>query len=95
MPRRRLPCWRSASPPVRKDLRDVSLGTLEFIRTNMVGEKGVFHLYEDRTGRRYGEGQLDANAWATLAFLEGYRVARVDATVRPPSRSWAPRCGAL
>jgi len=63
----------------RKDLRDVALGTLEFIRGHLVGERGVFHLYEHRTGRRYSEGQLDANAWAALAFLEGYRVARVEA----------------
>jgi uncharacterized protein YyaL (SSP411 family) len=63
----------------RKDLRDVALGTLEFIRSRLVGERGVFHIYEHPTGRRHGEGQLDANAWAALAFLEGYRVARVEA----------------
>lgn len=62
----------------RKDLRDVALHTLEFVRIHMLGERGVFHLY-DETGRKYGEGQLDANAWAALAFLESYRVARVEA----------------
>ena len=70
----------------RKDLRDVSLGTLEFIRTKMVGEKGVFHLYEHRTGRRHGEGQVDANAWTALAFLEGYRVTLVEAHCQAAER---------
>src|SRR5437667_11174707 len=41
----------------------------------MIGNKGAFHLYEYRTGRRYGEGQVDANAWTALGLLEGYRVA--------------------
>jgi len=59
----------------RKDLRDVALRTLEFIRANLIGEKGAFHLYEHRTGRRHGEGQVDANAWTALGLLEGYRVA--------------------
>jgi len=62
----------------RKDLRDVALRTLDFIRLNAVSDKGAFHLYEPRTGRRHGEGQLDANAWAALALLEGYRVGRVE-----------------
>ena len=62
----------------RTDLRDVALRALDFIRVNMVGEKGAFHLYEPRTGRRHGEGQVDANAWAALGLLEGYRVSRVE-----------------
>jgi len=62
----------------RKDLRDVALRALEFIRVNLVGEKGVFHLYEPRTGQRYGEGQVDDNAWAALGLLEGYRAAAVE-----------------
>ena len=62
----------------RNDLRDAALRTLEFIRVNLVGEKGVFHLYESRTGQKYGEGQVDDNAWAALGLLEGYRVATVE-----------------
>jgi len=62
----------------RKDLRDVALRTLEFIRVNLVSERGVFHLYESRTGQRYGEGQVDDNAWAALGLLEGYRAATVE-----------------
>jgi uncharacterized protein YyaL (SSP411 family) len=62
----------------RTDLRDVALRTLDFIHLNMVSEKGAFHLYEPWTGRRHGEGQLDANAWAALGLLEGYRVVRVE-----------------
>jgi uncharacterized protein YyaL (SSP411 family) len=63
----------------RKDHRDVALRALDFIRADLVGDKGAFHLYESRTGRRHGQGQVDANAWAALALLEGYRVARVEA----------------
>jgi uncharacterized protein YyaL (SSP411 family) len=62
----------------RTDLRDVALRTLDFIRLRMVSEKGAFHLYEPRTGRRHGEGQLDVNAWAALGLLEGYRVVRME-----------------
>jgi uncharacterized protein YyaL (SSP411 family) len=63
----------------REDLRRVGLRTLEFLRANLVGEQGAFHLYEQRTGLRYGEGQVDANAWTALAFLKGYRVSSVQA----------------
>jgi len=62
----------------RKDLVDVALRTLEFMRRNLVSEKGVFHLYDVKTGRGQLHGQLRANAWAALAFLEGYRVSRRD-----------------
>ena len=63
----------------RKDLRDTALRTLEFVRATLIGDKGAFHLYDPRTGRRYGEGQVEANAWAALGLLEGYRSARVEA----------------
>ena len=38
----------------------------------------MFHLYDVKTGRGHLRGQLRANAWAVLAFLEGYRVSRRD-----------------
>jgi uncharacterized protein YyaL (SSP411 family) len=63
----------------RRDLREVALRTLDFLRTNTVGAKGASNLYEYRTGAKQGQGQLDANAWAALAFLEGYRVTRIEA----------------
>ena len=63
----------------KKDLRDTALRTLEFVRTTLVGDRGAFHLYDPRTARRYGEGQVEANAWAALGLLEGYRVERVEA----------------
>jgi len=62
----------------RKDLQDAADRTLEFMRRHCLTEKGVFHFYEYRTGRGYLRGQLEANAWAALAFLEGYRVTRTD-----------------
>ena len=70
----------------RKDLRDVALRTLEFIRVNLVGEKGAFHLYEPSAGQRYGEGQVDANAWAALGLLEGYRAATVESNRQTAQR---------
>jgi len=62
----------------RQDLTDVAVRTLEFMRRDLVTEKGVFHLYDDRTGRGQLPGQLESNAWAALAFLEGYRLARTE-----------------
>src|SRR5262245_17682594 len=63
----------------RTDLRDIARRTLEFMQANVVGEKGAFHIYEHRTGRKQGQGQVDANAWTALAFLEGYRVLGIEA----------------
>src|SRR5262249_41403041 len=62
----------------RKDLRDVALRTLDFIYAKVVTEKGAFALYEPQTGQRLGEAQVDANAWAALGLLEGYRAVRVE-----------------
>jgi len=62
----------------RKDLRDVALKTLDFIYAKVVTEKGAFALYEPQTGQRLGEAQVDANAWAALGLLEGYRAVRVE-----------------
>jgi hypothetical protein len=62
----------------RKDLVEVAGRTLEFMRKNGLTDKGVFHYYEHRTGRGSLRGQLEANAWAALAFLEGYRAARAE-----------------
>ena len=62
----------------RKDLVDVALRTLDFMRRDLITEKGVFQLYEFKTGRGQLPGQLEANAWAALAFLEGYRVSQAE-----------------
>lgn len=62
----------------RKDFVDVGLSTLEFMRRDLVSEKGMFHFYDVKTGRGQLRGQLMANGWAALAFLEGYRVSRRD-----------------
>ena len=73
----------------RTDLRDVALRTLDFIHLNMVSEKGAFHLYEPRTGRRHGEGQLDANAWAALGLLEAIASYEWNPTARRHCRCCA------
>ncbi|MBI2553711.1 MAG: thioredoxin domain-containing protein [Candidatus Rokubacteria bacterium] len=63
----------------RRDLAEVASRTLEFLRRSALTDKGVFHFYQIRAGRGHLRGQLEANAWAALAFLEGARVLRADA----------------
>lgn len=63
----------------RKDLLDMAHRTLDFMRRSLVAEKGAFQFYDAKTGRGQLPGQLEANAWAALAFLEGYRVSRTEA----------------
>src|SRR5262249_35379659 len=46
----------------RTDLRDVALRALDFIRVNMVGEKGAFHLYEPPTRPPPAHGRARARA---------------------------------
>ena len=48
------------------------------MRRSLVTERGAFQLYDAATGRGQLPGQLEANAWAALAFLEGHRVFRED-----------------
>jgi uncharacterized protein YyaL (SSP411 family) len=59
----------------RKALTDVGLRTLDFLRRNCLTDRGVFQIFEEGTGRGQILGQLEANAWAALAFAEGYRVS--------------------
>jgi uncharacterized protein YyaL (SSP411 family) len=49
------------------------------MRRHLLTDKGMFHIYDSRTGRGSLRGQLEANAWAALGFLEGYRASRTDA----------------
>jgi apolipoprotein N-acyltransferase len=56
----------------RKDLKEAALRSLEFMRRRLLTDKGVYHFYEVRSGRGHLRGQLEANAWAALAFLEGH-----------------------
>ncbi|MBI3625612.1 MAG: thioredoxin domain-containing protein [Candidatus Rokubacteria bacterium] len=62
----------------RRDVAEAAGRTLEFMRRSCLTDKGVFHFYESKTGRGYLLGQLEANAWAALAFVEGSRVLRAD-----------------
>ena len=59
----------------RHDLKEAAFRSLEFMRRHLLTEKGVYHVYEAKTGRGHLRGQLEANAWAALAFLEGHRVS--------------------
>jgi uncharacterized protein len=63
----------------RKDLMDIALGTLEFMRRNLVTEKGAFQLYDVKSERGHLPGQLEPNAWAAFAFLEGHRASGREA----------------
>lgn len=56
----------------RRDLKDAALRSLEFMQKHLLSDRGVYHIYRDRTGKGILQGQLEANAWAARAFLEGY-----------------------
>ena len=62
----------------RKDLVDVALRTLDFMRQNLITEKGAFQLYDVKAGQGQLPGQLEPNAWAALALLEGYRASHIE-----------------
>ena len=62
-----------------KDLGDMARRTLDFMSRSLITEKGAFQFYEAKTSRGQLPGQLEANAWTALAFLEGYRVFRTEA----------------
>ncbi len=62
----------------RRDVAEAAGHTLEFMRRSCLTDKGMFHFYEHKTGRGSLRGQLEANAWAALAFVEGARVLRMD-----------------
>lgn len=59
----------------RPDLKEAAFRSLEFMRRHLLTEKGVYHVFELKAGRGHLRGQLEANAWAALAFLEGHRVS--------------------
>jgi uncharacterized protein YyaL (SSP411 family) len=69
-----------------KDLAAAAHRTLEFMARRVVTDGGAFHLTEHRTGRGHLPGQLEANAWAALALLEGYRVSRAETYRRAAER---------
>jgi uncharacterized protein len=60
----------------RKALTDVGLRTLDSLRQNCLTNSGVFQIFDEGTARGQILGQLEANAWAARAFVEGYRVSR-------------------
>ena len=62
----------------RKDLVDVALRTLDFMGHNLITEKGAFQFYDVKAGRGQLPGQLEPNAWAALALLEGYRTSHIE-----------------
>src|SRR3989442_2489321 len=71
-PRGRL--WRDQMRCKQRHLATVIAALSLFVGTVIEADaQGHSHLGQG------GQGQLDANAWAALAFLEGYRVARTEA----------------
>lgn len=58
----------------RQEIREAALRALDFMRRELLTDKGVYHVYDAKAGRGLFRGQLEANAWAVLAFLEGRRV---------------------
>ena len=63
----------------RQELRDAALRSLEFMRTHLLSDRGMYHIYLATAKRGALRGQLEANAWAALAFLEGHRLSGQDA----------------
>lgn len=59
-------------------LTDAALHSLEFMRMRLLSDKGMYHIYQATAKRGAVRGQLEANAWAALAFLEGHRVSGKD-----------------
>lgn len=59
----------------RQDLKEAAFRSLEFMRRHLLTDKGVHHFYEAKARRGHLRGQLEANAWTALAFLEGHRVS--------------------
>jgi uncharacterized protein YyaL (SSP411 family) len=62
----------------RQRLTDAALHSLEFMRMRLLSDKGMYHIYQAKAKRGALRGQLEANAWAALAFLEGHRVSGKD-----------------
>lgn len=60
----------------RQDLKEAAFRSLAFVRRELLTDSGVYHIHDAKTGRGQLLGQLEANAWATLAFLEAYRVSK-------------------
>jgi uncharacterized protein YyaL (SSP411 family) len=59
----------------RQDVKEAAFRSLEFMRRRLLTDKGVYNLYDEKSRRGHLRGQLEANAWAALAFLEGHRVS--------------------
>jgi cytochrome c-type biogenesis protein len=57
-----------------KDDRDVALNSLSFIEREMIGEEGAYYFFDYDKNRAFLTGQSISNAWALLAFLDGYDV---------------------
>ena len=62
----------------RQEVRDAALRSLEFMRTHLLSDRGMYHIYLATAKRGALRGQLEANAWAALAFLEGHRLSGQD-----------------
>lgn len=58
------------------ELKGAAFRTLDFMRERLLTrDDGMYDLYDARTGECHRLGQLEANAWAALAFLEAERVS--------------------
>lgn len=57
------------------ELKGAAFRTLDFMRERLLTRDGMYDLYDARTGKGHRLGQLEANAWAALAFLEAQRVS--------------------
>ena len=57
----------------RPDLEKIAQKVLDFISRELVTDYGVLSYYDYKDGKGYINGNIEPNAWAALAFIEGYR----------------------
>ena len=71
-----LALFRAVQSKKRRDLNEAALHSLDFMQKHLLTDRGVYHIYRGHTGKGFLLGQLEANAWASLVFLEGYRQSK-------------------
>ena len=56
----------------RGELKTAASKSLGFLRKVLLSDQGVYLYLDEKRRKPFLKGQLEANAWASLAFLQGY-----------------------
>ncbi len=70
----------------RQDLLDTAVRVLDFISRELVTDYGVLSYYDYQDQKGYINGNIEPNAWAALAFIEGYRFTKKEPYLRTAGR---------